>query len=151
MCAQKSVTVIASDGQFFLTFFTSDTAKLTGSRNCFTFGVGATGYTDLFVIWYKLDQMTRTFCNAFTAGLTCFLIYDCNAIYYMNSVKWTYFYAASNPIHPYVQFFAPLPGMKAIISQSSTPVYSYFTVVLSQVPAHFTKQPDVRFLLLPVP
>ena len=42
----------------------------------FAFGVGATGYTDLFVIWYKLDQMTRTFCNAFTAGLTCFLIYD---------------------------------------------------------------------------
>lgn len=122
-----------------LTFFTADTAKLAGNCNCLTFCVGAAGYTCLFVIWYQLDQVTRTFGNTFATGFTCFLIYDRNTIHYMDRIKWTCLYTASEAHTSKCTVFAPLPGMKAIISQSSTPVYSYFTVVLSQVPAHFTK------------
>ena len=57
--------------------------------------MGAAGHTDLFVIWHQLDQMTRAFCDAFAAGLTCFLIYYCNTIYYMDGIKRTGLYAAS--------------------------------------------------------
>ena len=78
-----------------LTFFTADTAKLAGNCNCLTFCVGAAGYTCLFVIWYQLDQVTRTFGNTFATGFTCFLIYDRNTIHYMDRIKWTCLYTAS--------------------------------------------------------
>ena len=78
-----------------LTFFTANTTKLAGSCNCLTFCVGAAGYTYLFVIWYQFDQVTRTFGNTFAAGFTCLLIYNRNTIHYMDRIKRTCLYTAS--------------------------------------------------------
>lgn len=83
-----------------LTFFTADTAKLAGNCNCLTFCVGAAGYTCLFVIWYQLDQVTRTFGNTFATGFTSFFVYHCNSIHNMNGIKRTDLYALPNPQHP---------------------------------------------------
>ena len=114
------------------TFFTADTAKLAGSCNCLTFCVGAAGYTCLSCHMVPARSgCTRTFGNTFATGFTCFLIYDRDTIHDMDCIKWTCLYTASeaHDIRNVQLFGPPLPGMKAIISQSSTPVYSYFTVL----------------------
>ena len=123
-----------------LTFFTADTAKLAGSCNCLTFMRGSC-------------RLHVSVCHMVPArsGDVDIWQHICHRLYMLPDLRPQYHslhgsHQMDMPLHsfrsPYihnVQFFAPLPGMKAIISQSSTPVYSYFTVVLSQVPAHFTK------------
>src|SRR5699024_7470899 len=47
------------------------------------------------LIRYKLNQMPRTCCHTFSAGLTCFLIYNRDSILNMNRVKRTCCHAAS--------------------------------------------------------
>ena len=123
-----------------LTFFTADTAKLAGSCNCLTFCVGAAGYTCLFVIWYQLDQVTWSIWQ-----------HICHRLYMLPDLRPQYHslygsHQMDMPLHSFeahtskCTVFAPLPGMKAIISQSSTPVYSYFTVVLSPGSCTFYKK-----------
>ena len=78
-----------------LTFFTADTAKLAGNCNCLTFCVGAAGYTCLFVIWYQLDQVTRTSLRTLTTGNTLLLVDNGNTVYNMDRVKLTCLHTAS--------------------------------------------------------
>ena len=84
-----------------LTLLTSDTSKFTGSCNSLAFSMGAAAYESLLLVWCKLDQMMRTFCDTFTAGFTCITVYDCNTVHDMDRIKRTGFYAASES-HPYV-------------------------------------------------
>ena len=95
MCAQKSVTVIAPFGQVFSHFLHPIHPSSQAVVTAFAFGMGAAAYESLLLVWCKLDQMMRTFCNTLTTGFTCITVYDCNTVHDMDRIKRTGFYAAS--------------------------------------------------------
>mgnify|MGYP007007660309 CR=1 FL=1 len=135
-----------------LTFFTANTTKLAGSCNCLTFCVGAAGYTYLFVIWYQFDQVTRTFGNTFAAGFTCLLIYNRNTIHYMDRIKRTCLYTASEAHTSECTVFCTAAWDESHhLAVFHTCVFIFHGRLITGSRHILQKQPDVPFLLLPVP
>mgnify|MGYP007061170510 FL=1 len=106
----------------FFTFLTSDTSEFTCSCNGFSLCMRATANKCFLIIWCKFNQMMRTFCNTFTAGLTGFTVNNCYSVYNMNCIKRTSFYTASKSHTSIIACFGSAAWNECHHSQSSTPV-----------------------------
>ena len=73
----------------FFTFFTADASNIAGCSHSFSFVMGIAGYKGKLFIRNQFDQMSRTFCHTFSAGLTCLPVNNSNTLYYLNSVERT--------------------------------------------------------------
>ena len=78
-----------------LALLATDTANLTGSHYLFALIVRAAVHRHLLIVRNQLNQVSRTFGNAFATGFTCFFIYHRNSIYNVYCIKWTDLHAAS--------------------------------------------------------
>ena len=80
---------------FFYAFSAADTAYLTGAHNCFSFVLGTAGHHLFLIIRDQLNDLLRTFCHAFAAGLTFFFVYLCNAVDNVDRIKGADLYAGA--------------------------------------------------------
>lgn len=83
-----------------LALLTSDASNLAGFCDCLSFGMGAAAYKSFLLIWCKLDQMMRAFCNTFTTGFTFVTVNHCHTVNNMDRTNGHAFTQLPNPMHP---------------------------------------------------
>ena len=77
------------------TFFTADTAFVTGIHSSLTFILRAAAYFYCLLVRNQLDQMMRTDSHTLTAGFTFFFIYMGDAVDDTDRVKITRLYTGT--------------------------------------------------------